>query len=242
VVQFHRRFSNIIRKLSILGVAALSVVGALSLSTKVLFAAGPPPPERAVKVVPAQRAPAVKQTSKKKLRPLPARPLPAPLADVGPKAGGRLSAAELAGLAHEYDLHITKIIVDLQSLVAEAKLIGEPFRLNCLLDKYFQANNYKGVARRALVRFEEAMTAKDEELSFRHYNNMATAHQAVEYFAEQAAACASSSGFQSTRLQLQGSPPTAKESDAGSGSEGNPAQQAPSFPIPDRPPFASPYI
>lgn len=207
-----------------------------------MFAIPPPPAERPVHVVPIRRNPPSNRAGKKNTRPLPARPLAVPWADVGPPTGSRLTAAELVTLAHEYDLHIATIIVQLQSLVSEAKLIGEPLRLNCLLDKFFQANNYKGVARRALIRFDEAMAANDEELSFRHYNNVATANQAVEYFAEQAATCASSSGFQTTRLQIQGNGPAANGGDSGNGFEGSPGQQTPSFPIPDRPPFASPYI
>lgn len=190
-----------------------------------------------MRVVPARR-PAGPQRPVKKPR---LRPKPAPKPYVAPelRERQRISVNELVQLANEYEVHIEEVSQQLKAQLADAKAVGEPIRLNCLLEKFFQVQNFRAVASRAMRRLEVSMTERDEDAVFRNFNAVATAHQAVLHFAEQASTCSSSPGFQMTSQSIETKMPAGDDKVE----DGDfPSFPLPISPVPDRPAYASPYI
>ncbi len=223
---FHKR--NMFR----LPLNVLFLVVLVSTSSQAMAAPGALAPlrERAVKKV--ELKPIIKKKPNVKRRRKPPKPPAQPFAPEVVKERPHLSPDELVSVAFEYHAKIEALLTQVRGLVSEAQKRSDPFRLNCLMDKLFQVQNHRLLAGSAMGRFNAAVIAKETASAFRNFGLLANAHQAALHYSEEAAGCPTQADFQGPNSVLVTDKPI-PNSDM-------PVQ--PAFPVPERPPGASPVI
>lgn len=209
------------------------LVALVSTSSPAVAAQSVPVPlsERPVKKVELKPVTKKKPNVKRKRRP--PKPPAQPFVPKVVKERPHLAPNELLPIAFEYHTKIESLLTQVRGLVSEAQKRSDPVRLNCLMDKLFQIQNHRLLGGSAMGRFNAAVISNDANSAFRNFGLLANAHQAAMHFSEEAAGCPTSEDLQGPKSLSVTEKPTP-----------NPdlLPPQPAFPIPERPPGASPVI